>query len=412
MLYFIHTTHHFRPDQYVRSLHILLVHQNFPGQFRDLSPAWVSRGMQISAVGSTSSRIPGVSHHPYHPPPGLNRGLALRRHLQRLAELDGLLPDLVIAHSGWGEALPIKAVWPHTPLVVYPELWGSPLSLGVGFDPLQPALSADQLHALRHHNRRTARALQQADAAVAPTAFQRNSFPPPWRERITLIHEGVDCQQHQPNPDASLLLPNGVQLTRRTPVITYVSRAFEPLRGLRSFLAALPPLLAADPLLQVVMVGGEGKGYGPAADQPHGHLGATLQPLHGQLDLSRVHQPGALPHDQLQRLLQLSSAHVYLTYTYALSWSVLEAMACGAPVVGNHNGPLDELIRDGANGRLVDFNQPQQLSAVLAELLADPDQQRQLGSKARRTVLEHYRLDQAVERYEALFDRLLNQRSS
>ena len=254
----------------MRSLHILLVHQNFPGQFRDLSPAWVSRGMQISAVGSTSSRIPGVSHHPYHPPPGLNRGLALRRHLQRLAELDGLLPDLVIAHSGWGEALPIKAVWPHTPLVVYPELWGSPLSLGVGFDPLQPALSADQLHALRHHNRRTARALQQADAAVAPTAFQRNSFPPPWRERITLIHEGVNCQQHQPNPDASLLLPNGVHLTRRTPVITYVSRAFEPLRGLRSFLAALPPLLAADPLLQVVMVGGEGKGYGPAADQPHG----------------------------------------------------------------------------------------------------------------------------------------------
>jgi hypothetical protein len=141
----------------VRPLHILLVHQNFPGQFRELAPAWVSRGMQISTVGSTPIRIPGVSHHPYHPPPGLNRGLALRRHLQRLAGRDGLQPDLVVAHSGWGEALPIKAVWPHTPLVVYPELWGSPLALGVGFDPLQPALSADQLHALRYHNRRTAR---------------------------------------------------------------------------------------------------------------------------------------------------------------------------------------------------------------------------------------------------------------
>jgi len=411
-LYLIPSTHHFRPDQHVRSLHILLVHQNFPGQFRELAPAWVSRGMQISAVGSTSSRIPGVSHHPYHPAPGLNRGLALRRHLQRLAELDGLQPDLVIAHSGWGEALPIKAVWPHTPLVVYPELWGSPLALGVGFDPLQPALSADQLHSLRHHNRRTARALQQADAAVAPTAFQRNSFPPPWRERITLIHEGVDCKQHQPDPDASLLLPNGVQLRRGIPVITYVSRAFEPLRGLRSFLAALPPLLATNPELQVVMVGGDGKGYGPVADHPSGHLGAAFDQLRGQLDLRRLHRPGALPHAQLRRLLQLSSAHVYLTYPYALSWSVLEAMACGAPTVGNHSGPLDDVICDGHNGRLVDFNQPHQLSAALAELLADPEQQRRLGREARRTVEEHYRLDQAVERYEALFNRLVSHRSS
>ena len=120
---------------------------------------------------------------------------------------------------------------------------------------------------------------------MAPTAFQRNSFPPPWRERITLIHEGVDCEQHQPDPEARLVLPNGLELTRQTPVITYVCRAFEPLRGLRSFLAALLALLATNPELQVVMVGGDGKGYGPVADHPSGHLGAAFDQLRGQLDL-------------------------------------------------------------------------------------------------------------------------------
>jgi glycosyltransferase involved in cell wall biosynthesis len=170
--------------------------------------------------------------------------------------------------------------------------------------------------------------------------------------------------------------------------------------------------LATNPELQVVMVGGDGKGYGPVADHPSGHLGAAFDQLRGQLDLRRLHRPGALPHAQLRRLLQLSSAHVYLTYPYALSWSVLEAMACGAPTVGNHSGPLDDVICDGHNGRLVDFNQPHQLSAALAELLADPEQQRRLGREARRTVEEHYRLDQAVERYEALFNRLVSHRSS
>ena len=395
----------------------MLVHQNFPGQFRQLAPAWLAQGLRITAIGSSPS--PQLNHpdwqrlhyQRYHPPVQGNRGLALRSHLQHLVREQGLQPDLVIAHSGWGEALPLKAIWPHTPLVVYPELWGSARALGEGFDPLQAPLSADQLQAIRHHNRRTARALQLAEAAVAPTRFQRNSFPEPWRQRITLIHEGVDCCQLRPDPSARLTLPGGVQLDRNTPVISFVSRAFEPLRGLRSFLACLPALQAAQPELQVVMVGGHGKGYGPPSSHPHGHLAAELERLHGQIDTRRLHQPGALPYPQLCQLLQISRAHVYLTYPYALSWSVLEAMACGAPVVGNHNGPLDELIEPGVNGLLVEFHQPSQLSSALDQLLRRPELQQQLSLAARRTVEERYSLDLALQRYGGLFERLLSQTS-
>lgn len=399
-------------------MHLLLVHQNFPGQFRQLAPAWLAQGRQVSAVGSSPpQRLQGAGwrslrYFPYKPPPRGNRSLALRSHLQHLADRHSLQPDLVIAHSGWGEALPIKAIWPGTALVVYPELWGSARALGEGFDPLQPPLAPEQLQAIRHHNRLTARALQQCDAAVVPTAFQRDSFPPSWRQQLTLIHEGVDCQQLKPDHGASLQLPGGVWLDRTTPVISFVNRAFEPLRGLRSFLAALPPLFAAHPQLQVVMVGGHGKGYGPAAPHPGGHLETALQALAGQLDHRRLHLPGSLPYADLRRLLQLSTAHVYLTYPYALSWSVLEAMACGAAVVGNHSGPLDELIEPDTNGLLVDFNQPAQLSAALNRLLSEPHLRNRLGQAARATVLERYGLEQSLARYEALFGQLLNHTSS
>ena len=102
---------------------------------------------------------------------------------------------------------------------------------------------------------------------------------------------------------------------------------------------------------------------------------------------------------------------MYLTYPYALSWSVLEAMACGAPVVGNHSGHLDELIEPGVNGLLVDFNQPSQLSSALDQLLRRPELQQELSLAGRRTVEERYSLDLALQRYGGLFERLLSQTS-
>lgn len=395
------------------AIHILLVHQNFPGQFRELAPAWLASGHRVSAVGSApwscdpGHRLAGLAYFPYACPAHRWRPQVLAVHLQRLAQQEQLRPDVVIVHSGWGEAIPIKDIWPHTSLVVYPELWGSAQALGDGFDPLQPPLERDALRQIRLQNRRSAYALQCSDAAVAPTPFQRNSFPSPWRERIQVIHEGVDCHQLNPDPAAMVLLPNGLLLDRCDRVITYVSRQFEPLRGLHTFLAALPPLLEQDPRLQVVMAGGAGPGYGTSAPHPDGHLAQQLARLPDHFDHSRLHRVGPLPYAQFRSLLQISSAHVYLTYPYTLSWSVLEAMACGAPVVGNHTGPLDDVITDGENGLLVDFTSPAELTEALQRLLIDVPLRQRLSQAGRRTVLENHSLALSLQRYEQLFSQLL-----
>lgn len=394
-------------------MHVLLIHQNFPGQFRELAPAWIARGHRVSAIGS-SPALPcraapwnQLHYFPYHCPDHHWRAQVVANHLQRLIQQHQLQPDVVLAHSGWGEAMAIKEILPKTPLVVYPELWGSARALGEGFDLSQCRLSEADLRAIRLHNHCTRMALGQADAVVAPTVFQRDSFPAPWRQRMQLIHEGIDCDRLRPDPRASLLLPNGQLLDHCDRVISYVSRHFEPLRGLHTFLAALPALLEADPRTHVVMVGGSGDGYGPAAQDQAGHLAHHLALLPETFDHNRLHIVGYLPYNELRTLFQISSAHVYLTYPYTLSWSPLEAMACAAPLVANHgrpgSGPLDELIHDGENGLLVDFNRPHQLASALTRLLDNPALARALGKAARQTVISHYSLSLALERYETLF---------
>ena len=384
---------------------ILLIHQNFPGQFRELAPAWLACGHAVSAIGCTPPQAlqgpawHGLSYYPYQCPPHRWRGQVLGDHLWRLSREQQLAPDLVIAHAGWGEASVVKTIWPTVPLIVYPELWGSARALGMGFDNRRPPLTRSEHRAIERQNRITAHAMSKADALVAPTAFQRDGFPEPWPERITCIHEGVALDRLRPDPRASLLLPDGQLLDRSERVITYVSRRFEPLRGIHTVLAALPPLLQRNPGLQVVLVGGEGTGYGPDLDDP-------LQQLPPELDQRRLHRVGHLRHSQLTALLQLSNVHVYLTYPYTLSWSVLEAMACGVPVVGNPNGPLDELIQHNHNGLLVDFNTPDQLTDALQQLLDQPALRRRLGQAARHSVEQHYSLATALARYDALFNQL------
>ena len=129
-----------------------------------------------------------------------------------------------------------------------------------------------------------------------------------------------------------------------------------------------------------------------------------LAEIDGQYDPSRVHFTGTLPYAQFLPLLQLSACHVYLTYPFVMSWSLLEAMGCGCAVVGSDTAPVREVIRDGENGLLVDFFSPSDLAAAVAELIHDRDRARVFGEAARRTVETHYDLNTCVSRQLALMD--------
>jgi glycosyltransferase involved in cell wall biosynthesis len=115
-----------------------------------------------------------------------------------------------------------------------------------------------------------------------------------------------------------------------------------------------------------------------------------LAELAGRIDLSRVHFLGRVPYETYLKVLQVSAAHVYLTYPFALSWSLLDAMACGCLIVGSDTAPVRDVIRHEENGLLVPFFDTDALAARLAEACRAPERFRQMRAEARATVVTGY----------------------
>ena len=106
--------------------------------------------------------------------------------------------------------------------------------------------------------------------------------------------------------------------------------------------------------MQVVIVGGDEVSYSSAPRRWPQLEELMLEELGDQIDLKRVHLFGRMPHDQLQKLYRRSDLHVYLSKAFVLSWSLLELMACGTPVLAEANPMMEELIKPGG-GAMVHF---------------------------------------------------------
>jgi glycosyltransferase involved in cell wall biosynthesis len=388
-------------------MRVLFIHQNFPGQYRHLAPALARRGDDVLAFGSP--RAPGLEGIPLrrYPLPetlppchpwaaDFQTKVVRAQSVARLAALcrdEGFHPDLVIGHPGWGELLAIKDVFPTVPVLHQLE-WVYPLHGGDStFDPEFP-VSGEALSQVRVRRAPQLLAFHDLDHAWAPTQWQASSAPALFRDRISVIHEGIDTRAIGPNPSARVQLQRaGLTLRPGDEVLTFVARNLEPYRGFHTFLRLLPELQRRRPALQVLIVGADGVSYGRPPASGGTWRQVLLRELEGQLDLSRLHFVGQVPHPVLHELFQVCRAHAYFTYPFVLSWSLLEAMACGAVVVGSATPPVEEVITTGENGLLVDFFDRDGWLNTLEEVLAQPERHRPLGARARQTVVERYDLN-------------------
>lgn len=264
-------------------MHLLLIHQNFPGQFRDLAPAWLAQGHRVTGLGSAAApdhdpRWEGLTYLRYsmggiEDPSLEQRGGAVAEACRQLQN-SGMTPDVVLVHTGWGEAQPLRGVFPTTPLVILPELWGHAAALGFGFDQHLAGQSANAIW-FDQQNQLAAAAIDQSDAAVVACEAQRQSFPLPWRDRLTVCPEGLPLEKYDADPTAELVWA-GHRFAAGQPLVTLVSRSLEPLRGLRQALLAWPAIAAAVPQAHLVLVGDRGEGYGVEAPPP---LATTISAL-------------------------------------------------------------------------------------------------------------------------------------
>ena len=393
-------------------MNILFIHQNFPGQFKFLAPALAAQGHSVVAMTmqkKNAGEWQGVKLAPYsasrsttpnvHPwvsdfeTKTLRGEACFRAALQLRAS--GLTPDVIVAHPGWGESLFLKDVWPQSRLGIYCEFFYHPHGADVGFDPEFPVKDAGEVCRLRLKNLNNLLHFEVADAGISPTHWQASTFPEPFRSKITVVHDGIDTEAVAPNPAVSLTLNGNIKLTRADEVITFVNRNLEPYRGYHIFMRALPELLKRRPQARVLIVGADDVSYGarPEGDKKWKDIFASeVRPQISDTDWARVHFLGHIPYQHFIALLQLSTVHIYLTYPFVLSWSLLEAMSVGCAIVASDTQPLREAVRQDQTGRLVDFFDVPGLAREVCALLDDPVARTRLGANARAFAQVNYDL--------------------
>lgn len=389
-------------------MNILFVHQNFPGQYLHLARhLGATPGNRVVFITQRKdATLPGVRTIVYKPQRGVTRHLHHYLHdteagvlnAQAVARIaldlkqSGFVPDLMVGHNGWGEIWYLKDVFPTSPLLGYFEFFYRFEGADVGFDPDEPRIF-DTAPRIRTKNLGNLIGLDAVDAGQCATQWQKSLYPQRYQSLLHVVHEGIDTERVTPDARARLPFPEaGIELAAGDEVVTYVARNLEPHRGFPVFMRSLPAILARRPKARVMIVGGDETSYGPGPGDGKSYRERSLAELNGSLDLGRVHFLGKIPYSTYLKVLQVSRVHVYLTYPFVLSWSMLEAMAAGCLVVGSRTAPVAEMIQHGKNGLLVDFFKPAEIADRVVEALEDPRAFTDVRLRARQTVVENYDL--------------------
>lgn len=367
-------------------MRILFIHGNYPAQFRQLASSLGASGQHdlrflTARQDAENHPIPGVRvermpelpaaselQHPAIQPTeeSLRRGYGVIEQLSRLAR-EGFVPELVIFHGGNGLGLHVRELLPDCRLIGYYEWFfssGNAAAL-LGADDLRT-----RLH-VRLRNLSMPSELLSCDAAVVPTAWQAQQFPPPLRRLLSVQFDGIDTSYFCP-PAEPLLGERrfdgehgSLSVDDDTLLLSYATRGMEPLRGFPEFLRCLPPLLARFRQLQVLIGGRDRSAYGRPAPSHNGSWkDAVLAELGDFPGRERLHFPGLMPYASYRLLLQRSDLHVYLSRPYVTSWSFFEAAACGTPLLVNRGEATTGTLPNAAD-HVVELDQPGSLLAGL-----------------------------------------------
>ncbi len=405
---------------------ILFIHQNFPGQFKSLAPELASnKGYKIHTLAAKTnssennppdyiSSMSNITHHHYT----IDKGSSSNIHLfaqefetkmiraeavaKKCFELkdSGLNPDLIVDHPGWGETYFIKEVWPDCKLLSYFEFYYNTHNSDVDFDIHEvelPLKGFDLFARLRARNAPGMMSYLEADQLISPTKFQQSTAPRFLQKKIKVIHDGIDTDIIKPFEDGEISIQNSkglkIKLNKKNKIITFVNRNLEPYRGYHSFMRSLPKIQKEHPDAYILIVGGDKVSYGSVSPSGRSYKDIYLEEVKDDLiDLGKVIYLGRLDYVNFLTVIGLSSVHVYLTYPFVLSWSMLEAMSLEAVIVGSKTEPVEEIIKDNVNGLLVDFFDTDDISSTVNKVLHNPEKYKKLKKNARKTIIDKYDL--------------------
>lgn len=388
---------------------VLFVHQNFPGQFRYSATALGAAGVhQVVTLGINPPgfQTPGVTigrytikRKPVQDVPPLVQDFqtkTIRGEAAAAAALElkqkGFNPDVMVVHPGWGEQLFLKDVWPDAQMLCFMEFFYRSEGLDTNFDPEFAADTIAGRARTRIKNANHLLALDASDWNYSPTRWQRSSLPPLYQPRTNVIFDGIDTDFIVPDGSAGLTLPDGRSVKAGDEVLTFVNRNLEPYRGFHVFMRALPRIQKERPTAITLIVGGDEISYGAMPKSGKNWREVMQAEVGDRLDLSRIVFLGRIPYGEYRNLIQVSRVHAYLTYPFVLSWSLLESLAAECLVIGSATPPVEEVLRHGENGLLVDFFDIDGWASAISQALAKPKAYSELRKAARQDILKTYDL--------------------
>jgi len=399
-------------------MQILFVHQNFPGQYRYLVQHFAQRqDWDVYAIGEKVNvkrqfynipkgvtllgyDMPSSDKTPTHGPvhnfvDHVSRAQALANVLIRQKK-NGLDPSIILAHPGWGEGLYLREIFPNAKLVYFFEYFFSTVKNTVNFDPEFPS-SLPQQFSYRLSNATNLLSLDVADVGISPTRWQWSTYPEAFQSKMTVIHDGVDTTIVKPtgaNQVAfiDIMTKESVTFSNDQEIISYSVRNLEPSRGFHRFMRALPSLQRVRPHARFIIIGGDEKSYSGSHPSGRPWREVLLGEVGERLDMDRIHFVGKVPYPRLLDLFSITHLHLYFTTPFVLSWSMMEAMACEAPVLASSTEPVIEVIEEGRNGFLFDFFDQEALVQRVDELMKQPKILSEVGRRARQSVIERYDL--------------------
>ncbi len=399
---------------------ILFIHENFPAQFGGLAIHLARRGWKVvfataskhvAQDGSDHLLLPGVhvvgyraarqqsgTTHSYLS--GAEKAVLNAQGFARVgAALNkgGFTPDIIVAHSGWGSGSLARVIWPGVKFVQYLEWW-------YNINGVDEIAEVD----IGNKEDRAARTLcrnlpflldaQSADAIWVPTQFQAAQIPDFLHGQVTVLHDGVDASFFRPKQPDDAAFEFG-SLPVGAPYVSYATRGMEPMRGFPQFMAAWAQLQTEWPDLHCVIAGADRTCYGAQPKDGQSHKETLLKSY--KFDRTRLHFTGLLPKPKYKSLLQNTSAHVYLTRPFVLSWSLIEAMMTGAAIVASNTPPVQE-VAPSSTVSYVEMDQPKQIASAVSKMIKNPINARMQGANARRHVKALYATNTLHPKHEQL----------
>ena len=392
-------------------MNILFVHNNFPAQYRGLIPALIKRGDYLVSISQhENGSILGVLNLKYSFSRGnlkgqhswlittesaVLRGEAVAIRCQQLKQ-KGFSPDVILVHSGWGEALFIKDIWPEVKLISFFEYYYRMNKDAIFFDKEFPPPD-DVAFQFRMRNALLLSALDSCDIGVTSTQWQHSLFPTTYKNKIAVVHEGIDTTLLKPNIHAWVKQAKLKHtFNYKTPLITYINRNLEPARGYHRFLRALPEIQRRYPDVHVFIIGENGKSYTTTCTDKGGYKKVFLDEVKDQLDMRKIHFLGKIAYNNYIKILQISTVHVYLSYPFFVSWSLLEAMSVGCKIVAARTDPIKEVIEHKRSGLLVDFFSTKELVHQVCNILKEPEKYNKMGKYAREYIITNFDFNSVI----------------